>query len=78
MWLCGTTNQPANLNLSKSEIAYAARQSAKNILYTYIDTYSTASDIKVNADAKSPLYTALLAVLNILLAAGIILCVTFA
>ncbi len=78
LWLCGTTNQPANLNLSKSEIAYAARQSAKNILYTYIDTYSTASDIKVNADAKSPLYTALLAVLNILLAAGIILCVTFA
>lgn len=78
LWLCGTTTQPASLNLSRPEIAYAARQSAKNILYTYIDTFSTASSITVNADAKSPLYTALIVLLNVLLAAGIILCLAFA
>lgn len=77
LWLCGTTQQAAALDLNKPEIAYAARQSVKNIIYTYIDTYSTASDIKINAEAQSPIYVALLAVMNILLAGGIIVCVVF-
>ncbi|MDE6505382.1 MAG: glycoside hydrolase family 3 C-terminal domain-containing protein [Clostridia bacterium] len=78
LWLCGTTNMAANLDLKKPEIAYAARQSCKNIIYTYINTNLTASGITVNAEARSDLFTALWVVLDILLIAGIGVCVVFA
>lgn len=78
LWLCGTTSQPANIDLSKPEIAYAARLAVKNILYTYIDTNATASGIKVNAEVKSPLVIALWVGVDVLLSLGIIACVTFA
>ena len=79
LWLCGTSaTANAKLDLSKPEIAYAARQSCKNILYTYIDTNLTASSINVNAEARSALFTALWAVLDILLIGAIGALVTFA
>ncbi len=77
LWLCGTTSQAANLDLSKPEIAYAARQSAKNILYTYIDTNATASSITVNPEAQSGLFSALMIVMNVVLGLGIAACVIF-
>lgn len=79
LWLCGSTGvENAKLDLSKPEIAYAARQSCKNILYTYLDTNLTASSIKVNAEASSPLFIAMWVIADVLLAAGIAACVTFA
>lgn len=77
LWLCGTTVQPANIDLSKPEIAYAARQSVKNILYTYISTNATSTGIKVNPEAHSNLVDALWIVMNIVLGLGIAACVIF-
>ena len=77
LWLCGSTAKAANLDLSDPAIAYAARQSAKNILYTYVDTYITATTIKVNPEAFSPLFVALWVVLDVLLVAGIAVCTVF-
>ncbi|MCH5156625.1 MAG: glycoside hydrolase family 3 C-terminal domain-containing protein [Clostridiales bacterium] len=78
LWLCGTTQQPADLDLSKPEVAYAARQSVKNILYTYISTNATSSGIKVNPEAHSNLFDALWIIINIVLSLGIAACVIFA
>ncbi len=78
LWLCGSTAMAANINLSDNAVAYAARKSVKNILYTYVNTYVTATTVKVNAEAKSPLFVALWVVIDVVLAAGIVLCVTFA
>lgn len=77
LWLCGSTAQAANLDLTDKAVAYAARLSVKDILYTYVDTYVTATTIKVNAEASSPLFVALWVVLDVILAAGIVLCVVF-
>ena len=78
LWLCGSTAMAANINLSDNAVAYAARKSVKNILYTYVNTYVTATTVKVNAEAKSPLFVALWVVIDVVLAAGIVLCVMFA
>lgn len=77
LWLCGSTAQAANLNFNDNAVAYAARQSAKNILYTYVNTYVTATTIKVNTEANSPLFVALWVVLDVLLIAGIAVCGVF-
>jgi hypothetical protein len=78
LWLCGSTLQPAKLDFSNPAVAYAARQSAKNILYTYIDTNLEATSITVNEEAHSELFSALWITLNVVLGAGIGLCVIFA
>ena len=77
LWLCGSTAMAANIDLNDAAVAYAARQSAKNILYTYVNTYITATTIKVNAEAKSPLFIALWVILDVVLAAGIVVCCVF-
>ena len=77
LWLCGTTAMAANLDLNDNAVAYAARLSVKNILYTYVDTYITATTVKVNAEASSPLFVALWVGLDVLLAAGIVCCGVF-
>lgn len=78
LWLCGSTSMAANLNLNDTAVAYAARQSAKNILYTYVNTYVTATTLKVNPEASSPLFIALWVLLDVVLAAGIAVCAVFA
>ena len=77
LWLCGGGNWSASINLNDTAVAYAARQSVKNILYTYVDTYVTATSLKVNASAQSPLFTALWVLANVVLAGGIITCGVF-
>lgn len=77
LWLSGTEGYAAKLDLSKPGVAYAARQSAKNILYTYIDTKVTAGAAGVNAAPHSALFAALVIVMNVLLAVGIAVCVVF-
>lgn len=84
-----------DIKFNNAAEAYCARQSAKNILYTYVDCYMTAYDYvnnpdvedpyKINIDkpvagqqAYSPLFAALWAIVDILLIAGIAVCVTFA
>ncbi|MCH5157423.1 MAG: glycoside hydrolase family 3 C-terminal domain-containing protein [Clostridiales bacterium] len=42
LWLNAESKSPANINFSNAQNAYAARQSAKGILYTYVDTYMAA------------------------------------
>lgn len=78
LWLCGSIKQSANLNLDNTAQKYAARQSVKNILYTYVDTYLTASSVGVTAAPQSALLTALWAVADVVLVIGIGVCVTFA
>lgn len=77
LWLNGTYQSAASLNLDDKHVAYAARQSVKNILYTYIDTNQTASDVTVNAAPRSGLLIALWVIVNVILALGIIACVLF-
>ena len=77
LWLCGTTSQAANIDLSKPEIAYAARQSVKNIIFTYIDTNATATSLTINAEAESKLFNALWTLMNVVLGLGIAACVVF-
>ncbi len=72
LWLCGSTSQAAVLDLSNPGVAYAARISAKNILYTYI---TTVKEIKVNQEAYSPLFVGLWVTLNVVLGLGIAGCV---
>ena len=77
LWLNGTYNTPAELNLSDKHVAYAARQSVKNILYTYIDTNQTATEVKISPAPHSALLDALVAVMSVVLSLGIIACVVF-
>lgn len=80
LWL-GSNSQKINFNNTAE--AYCARQSAKNILYTYVDCAYTALNYDPNAgvnagtDDYSPLFAALWAVVDILLIAGIAVCVVF-
>lgn len=77
LWLCGSTSQAAKLDFSKPGVEYAARQSAKNILYTYVKTYVTATRAKVNAEKTAPLFIALWVALNVILVAGLAVCALF-
>lgn len=43
-WLDSRNNNLADLNMNDIMVAYAARQSAKNVLYTWVNTYVTARD----------------------------------
>ena len=74
LWLCGSTDEAAKLDLSKPEIAFAARRSAKNIIYTYA---VTAGAVKIIEEPTSAAFIALWVVLDVLLFIGISLCVTF-
>ena len=93
LWLKGNSSGPASLNFNDPGVAYAARQSAKNILYTFIDTYVTAKDyvpgedddfqtdvggITATADPHSPLFSFLWTLINVVLALGIVACLFFA
>lgn len=83
-----------NFNFNDPAQAYCARQSVKNILYTYVDCYMTAKDYSENGDPNdpykvnvdqpivgaadfSPLFVALWVVVDVLLVAGIAVCVFF-
>lgn len=77
LWLAGTGSKSATLDLSDSAVAYAARKSVRNIIYTYIDTLANSNSLKVNAAAQSPVITILWVGLDVLLGAGVILCVVF-
>lgn len=77
LWLNGSSQQPANINLGDATVAYAARQSVRGILYTFIDTNVTATGISVTASPKSALLTALWVLLNVILGLGIAACVVF-
>ena len=94
LWL--NTGSAANIDFSKPGEAYAARLSAKGILYTYLDTIASAQQYQekvengeitdkynvtlgpqVTAGVQSPLFIALWTIVDVLLIAGIILCVIF-
>ncbi|MDE7463988.1 MAG: glycoside hydrolase family 3 C-terminal domain-containing protein, partial [Clostridiales bacterium] len=77
LWLSGTTGEEARLDLSKDEVAYAARESAKHILYTYIDTNIGNDSIKINAEAKSGLVIAIWTLVNVALGLLILMCIWF-
>ncbi len=75
LWLDGTFSQAANLDLNDTGTAYAARLSAKNILYTYLVTITAVS---VTAAPQSALFSALWITLNVVLALGTAACIFFA
>lgn len=50
LWL-NSTNGSATLDFSKAGEAYAARRSAKNILYTYVDTYAAALEYQEKVES---------------------------
>lgn len=77
LWLCGTTSQAANLDLTNPAVAYAARQSVKNIIYTYVTTNLTSTSVAVNPEAHSALVDWLWIGINVILGAGLIVCVVF-
>lgn len=84
----------ANLDLSDPTLAYASRVAAKNILYTFVDTYITSKDyiengdpndpykvtidIKVDSTPYSPLFTTLWVLADVVLAAGVVVCLIIA
>lgn len=73
LWLSGSGELSANLDFSNPAVAYAARQSAKSIIYTYMTTLLSSSDLKVNAEKQSPIYTMLWIFLDLIVAAFIVL-----
>lgn len=96
LWL-NTQNVDASINFSDAAQAYAARQSAKGLLYTYLDTTVSAKQYQdkvdsgeiedkydvtlgpsVTAAVSSPLLIALWVIANVIVVAGIAVCVTFA
>ncbi len=77
LWLNGTYQEAAALNLDDKHVAYAARQSVKNILYTYIDTNQTAIGIKVKPAPHSALLDGLCIGASVILALGIVACIAF-
>ncbi len=72
LWLAGTTGRPANIDLSKPDVAYAARIAVKNILYTYITTVGT---IKVNPAPHSWIVDTLWVSMNVVLGVAFVGCV---
>lgn len=77
LWLAGSTNTAAKLDLDNKYVAYAARKSVKNILYTFIDTNLSATEIKVTAAPKSGLVIALWVLVNVIFGLGVLACATF-
>lgn len=97
LWLNAESKTPANISFNDASAAYAARQSAKGILFTYIDTYMAAKDYQdlvasgeyedpfnvqlgvgtINQEAHSPLFVGLWVGANVVLVAGIAVCVLF-
>ena len=78
LWLCGSTGSAsAPIDFNNPAQAYAARRSAKNILYTFVVTNLSSDEIAVNAAPHSALLDGLWIGLNVLLGAGIIVCVIF-
>ena len=57
LWLNKEIDTPANITFSNTQNAYAARQSAKGILYTYVDTYMAAKqyqDLVASGEYEDP------------------------
>ena len=77
LWLGGTSDQAATLDLDNPAEYYAARRSAKNILYTYVSTNAAKTDIKVNAAPHSATVDIIWIGVNVLLGLGIAACVLF-
>jgi len=77
LWLAGTGTKNATLDLSDPAVAYAARLSAKNIIYTYIDTLSSSETVGVVAAAESPVITIVWVAVDVVLGAGFIVCAVF-
>ncbi len=93
LWLfgLGAKDDTASLDLSTAANRAASRQSAKNIIYTYVDTYMAAKDYAENGDDSynvtlgtgvstapySPVVPALWAVIDVVLILGIGACVLF-
>ncbi len=78
MWL-NTSKKPADIKFDGAGEEYAARQSAKAILYTYIDTLYTSGQESQTATAApfSPLFVTLWAIVDTVLVLGIAACVLF-
>lgn len=74
LWLDGTFDRAADINLSDAGTAYSARQAVKNILYTYVVTTTAVS---VTAIPQSALFTALWVLLDVALAVGLGVCIFF-
>ena len=74
LWLDGSSNKSATIDFNDSGTAYAARQAAKDILYTYV---VTTTYVAVTATPESALFSGLWIGLNVLLGAGIAVCVLF-
>ncbi len=95
LWL-NTGSSAANITFTDAGQAYAARQSAKGLLYTYLDTIVSAKQYQddvdsgkiedkynvtlgpsVTEEAYSPVFTALWAIVDVLLILGVGACVLF-
>ena len=77
LWLNGSEQSAANIDLNDATIAYAARQSVKGIVYTFIDTNVTAEDLAVTSTPTSALLVAIWVLVDVLLVLGIVACVVF-
>lgn len=77
LWLCGSMAQDAKIDLGNNAVKYAARQSAKNILYTYVDTNLGNDSVKVNPEAESGLFIFLWTFINLIFGIGILICIWF-
>lgn len=78
MWLRNTSS-PASIDFDNAGEAYAARQSARGIIYTYIDTLYTSGQESQTATAApfSPLFVTLWTLIDVVLVLGIAACVLF-
>ena len=78
MWL-SNSNSSADIKFDGAGEEYAARQSAKGILYTYLDTLYTSGQESQTATAApfSPLFVSLWAIIDIVLLLGIGACALF-
>lgn len=74
LWLDGTFDRAAEIDLSDPGTAYSARQAAKNILYTYVVTTTAVS---VTDIPQSALFSVIWVSLNVILVAGVGVCVFF-
>ena len=74
LWLDGTFDRAAEIDLSDPGTAYAARQAVKNILYTYVVTTTAVSITDI---PQSTLFIALWVALDVILVAGVCVCVFF-
>lgn len=85
LWLNSATDLSAAIDFEDPAVAYAAREAAKGILYTYVDTYETALEsqggvfavppaVSNKAEPYSALFVFLWALFNVLLALGAAAC----